>query len=161
MAGTSFTTEFAVSQSPRTVFDAVLDVRGWWSASLAGKSATVGDVFFYEVPGIHRLTIEVIEAEPARTVVWRVRDSWLELVEDKAEWTDTIIRFEIDEVDGETTLRFTHEGLVPEFECFDVCRKGWDFYVGTSLRKLITTGEGEPAQNQSASVVSAQGATIE
>ncbi|OXM45754.1 hypothetical protein CFP71_38230 [Amycolatopsis thailandensis] len=34
--------------------------------------------------------------------------------------------------------------LVPEYECFDVCHKAWTFYVGTSLRDLITTGEGQP-----------------
>jgi hypothetical protein len=45
---------------------------------------------------------------------------------------------------GQTDLRFVHVGLVPEFECFEIFQKSWDFYVGHSLRKLITTGAGQP-----------------
>jgi hypothetical protein len=41
-------------------------------------------------------------------------------------------------------VRFTHRGLVPAFECFELCSDGWSFYIKDSLRKLITTGKGEP-----------------
>jgi len=41
-------------------------------------------------------------------------------------------------------LTFTHVGLVPEYECFEVCSDGWGTYVGQSLRALITTGKGMP-----------------
>jgi hypothetical protein len=50
----------------------------------------------------------------------------------------------ISETDGGTETRFTHLGLIPEYECFDVCSDAWGFYVNTSLRSLITTGAGQP-----------------
>jgi hypothetical protein len=34
---------------------------------------------------------------------------------------------------------------VPAVECYKACSGGWTFYVNESLRKLITTGKGEPA----------------
>nr|WP_277869300.1 SRPBCC domain-containing protein [Actinopolymorpha singaporensis] len=55
-----------------------------------------------------------------------------------------VITFDITQKDGRTEVRFTHHGLVPTEECFDVCSTGWNFYVNTSLRQLIATGEGQP-----------------
>jgi len=43
-----------------------------------------------------------------------------------------------------TEIRFTHEGLVPEYECFNVCSNAWGSYINGSLRSLIRTGEGYP-----------------
>ena len=57
---------------------------------------------------------------------------------------DTEIHFEITPRDGKTEVRFTHVGLVPECECFEVCANSWDFYLYTSLRALIRTGRGLP-----------------
>lgn len=48
------------------------------------------------------------------------------------------------EVFAAVTLRFTHDGLVPEYECYDACSRGWTFYIGESLCDLITTGYGHP-----------------
>jgi len=41
-----------------------------------------------------------------------------------------------------TEVRFTHRGLTPGLECYDQCSNAWSFLVGTSLRRLITTGQG-------------------
>ncbi|MFE2960968.1 SRPBCC family protein [Nocardia tengchongensis] len=147
MTEQSFTTTVTVDQSPEVVFDAVLDVRGWWSKSLVGGTERAGDAFTYEIPGVHRIEITVTEVVPGQKVVWRVLDSWLGLVDDKTEWNDTEIRFEITEVDEVTTLHFTHVGLVPEFECFDVCRNGWVYNIEKSLRDRIMTGTGLPGED--------------
>lgn len=144
MSEQSFTTSFIVSRSPEQVVDAVRDVRGWWSKALAGDSAEPGDVFTYEVLDVHRSTIRVVEVVPGERVVWRVLGNWFAFAEDQDEWNDTEIRFDIAAVDGGTELRFSHVGLIPSFECFDACRHGWTFYIGTSLRSLIDTGTGSP-----------------
>jgi len=34
--------------------------------------------------------------------------------------------------------------LVPEYECFEICRDSWTNYIQNSMQKLITTGKGEP-----------------
>ena len=38
----------------------------------------------------------------------------------------------------------THQGLVPEYECFEICRDAWTSYIQNSLRNLIVTGKGQP-----------------
>ena len=47
-------------------------------------------------------------------------------------------------------IRFTHVGLVREYECFDVCSNSWGFYLYTSLRALIRTGHGLPNRKEQA-----------
>lgn len=52
--------------------------------------------------------------------------------------------FEIGKKGNKTQLRFTHLGLVPDYECYEMCRDGWSNYIQNSLRSLIATGKGQP-----------------
>ncbi len=145
----SYTTTITVDRAPEEVFDAVNDVRRWWSEEVEGRTDQVGSSFRYrghdEADTVeHLATIRVEELVPGRRVVWRVLDNHFSFTDDQTEWTDTQIRFEISEEGGATEVRFTHAGLLPAHECFDVCSNAWDFYIRTSLRSLITTGEGAP-----------------
>lgn len=138
----SFTTTITTDRSPEEVVAAVLDVRGWWSQTLAGESSAPGDEFGYEVPGIHRSRIRVEQVEAGRRVTWRVLDNWFGFAED--DWAGTEIRFEVERHDDATHLVFTHVGLFPGQPCYDACHAGWSFYVGASLPALIETGVGAP-----------------
>ncbi|SOD73937.1 activator of Hsp90 ATPase-like protein [Jatrophihabitans sp. GAS493] len=144
MNDTSFTTSWVVDQTPQEVFDAIVNVRGWWSAEIEGGSDALGDVFTYRYQDIHRSRQQVTELVPGKKVAWRVLDGYLSFTREKSEWTGTEVVFDVAELDGQTELRFTHIGLVPEFECYDRCRAGWSFYIDQSLRGLITTGQGSP-----------------
>jgi len=81
--------------------------------------------------------------------VWLVEDAYLNFTEDPAEWKGTEITFEIADRAGQTEIRFTHLGLVPDYECFDACSSAWGFYINVSLRSLITTGTGHPNPTES------------
>ena len=70
------------------------------------------------------------------------------LAQDNGEWKDTEIHFEITARDGKTEIGFPHAGLVPDYECFDVCSSSWGFYLYTSLRALIRTGHGLPNRKE-------------
>lgn len=142
----SFTTTISVDRTPEEVFNAVNNVRGWWSAGIDGPTEKLGDEFTFQVPGVHRSLMRLTEVVPDEKVVWLAVDNHIAFVEDPAEWNDTEIHFDISERDGKTELRVTHVGLVPEFECFDACSRGWSFYIGESLRDLLTTGTGQPAE---------------
>jgi hypothetical protein len=144
MASQDFTTTFSVDQSPEAVFAAINNVRGWWSGEIDGGTDKIGAEFTYRYKGLHRSTQKITELVPGKKVVWHVQDSYLDFVNDKTEWKDTDIVFEIARKGRKTELRFTHVGLVPTFECYGDCSGAWGFYVNESLRSLITTGKGEP-----------------
>jgi hypothetical protein len=144
----SLTLTFSVEQSPQQVFDAVNNVRAWWSGEIDGETDRLGAEFTYRYKDMHRSTQKITKFVPGRKVVWHVADAELNFVKDKNEWNGTDIVFEIAEHDGKTELRFTHVGLVPAFECYGGCSGAWGFYVGDSLRSLITTGKGAPNQKE-------------
>ena len=142
MRDKSFSTSFLVDQSPEEVFAAVNDVRGWWSGEIEGHTDKLGAVFEYRYKKLHRSTQEITEFVPGKKVVWHVQEARLNFVEDKTEWNDTEVVFEISRKGDKTELRFTHVGLVPGFQCYGDCSGAWGFYINESLHDLITTDRG-------------------
>lgn len=144
MSAQDFTTTLIVDQSPEQVFNAITNVRGWWSEQIDGNTAQFKDVFDYHYEDIHRCKVKLIEVIQNEKIVWLVEQNYFKFTEDETEWTGTKPTFEISEKDGKTELRFTHVGLVPDYECFDICKDSWTNYIQNSLKKLITTGKGLP-----------------
>ena len=144
----SYTIFYTVDQSPQEVFDAINNVRGWWSGEINGKTDKLGAEFTYRYEDLHRTTQTITEFVPGKKVVWHVSNSRVNFVKDKAEWNGTEIVFEITKKANKTQLHFTHTGLVPTIECYGDCSGAWGFYINDSLRSLITTGKGEPNKKE-------------
>jgi hypothetical protein len=144
MKTNDYTTSFTVDQSPEEVFQAINNVRGWWSDEIDGTTDQLNAEFTFQHQDIHRSTQKIAEFVPGKKVVWHVSDSRLNFVKDMTEWTGTDVVFEIARKDDKTELRFTHIGLVPAFECYGGCSGAWGFYINDSLHALITTGKGQP-----------------
>jgi uncharacterized protein YndB with AHSA1/START domain len=140
-----FTTTFSVGQSPQEVFDAINNVRGWWSEEIDGRTDKLGAEFKFHHKDAHRSTQKITELVPGKKVVWHVSEAQLNFVKNKTEWRGTDVVFEITRKGKKTELRFTHVGLIPTFECYGDCSGAWGCYVNDSLRSLITTGKGQPA----------------
>ena len=141
-----FSITLLVDNAPREAFDAIMNVRGWWSEEIEGRTDELGE-FKYHYQDIHRCTIRITELVPGKKVAWHVADNYFNFVRDKSEWKDTDIVFEIARKGDKTEVRFTHKGLGPAYECYDVCTDAWSTYIRGSLRNLITTGKGQPNQN--------------
>jgi hypothetical protein len=135
---------FIVELRPKDVFDAIINVRGWWGEDVQGNTDTVGDEFTYRVEGVHFCKLRVTELIPNKKVTWLVLENNMSFVEDQTEWVGTTISFEIGRQNGQTEVRFTHVGLQSQFECFDVCSDAWGSLMHTSLPSLISTGTGRP-----------------
>ncbi len=144
MNKSDFTTALLVDQTPKEVFNAINNVRAWWSEEIEGSTDRLNDEFTYHYKDIHYCKIKLIEVMPEKKVVWLVMDNYFNFTKDKSEWKDTKISFEISKQGNQTQLRFTHLGLVPEYECYNVCYDGWSNYIKNSLRSLIITGKGQP-----------------
>ena len=144
MSTQHYTVSFTVDQSPEAVFKAINDVRGWWSEEEEGETDRLGAVFYHHYQDVHRCTLKITELVPGKRVVWHVLHNDFNFIQDRTEWNGTDVVFEIGKKGDKTELRFTHQGLVPAYECYDVCSNAWGQYITGSLRKLITTGQGEP-----------------
>ena len=139
----NYTTSFTVDQSPEAVFDAVNNVRAWWSGEFEGTTSKLGDVFSYRYKEFHYSKQEVIELVPASRVAWHVLEGTLSFVEDKTEWTGTTITFDVVRKAGRTQVVFTHVGLKPHVECYDTCSDAWTSLIQGSLKQLIQSGKTE------------------
>jgi len=144
MANQDFTTTLLVDQAPEEVFNAITNLRGWWSEDIEGDTDKLNSEFIYHYKDIHICKLRLTEATPGKKIVWHVLNNYFKFTKDNSEWTDTQLIFEISQKDGKTHIRFTHLGLVPQYECFDICNEAWTNYIRNSLYKLITTGKGEP-----------------
>jgi hypothetical protein len=148
MSTQNFSSTYLVDQTPEEVFAAINNVREWWSGEIEGETDKLGAQFTYRYQDKHRSKQEITEFIPGQKVVWHVLDSYLSFLKDKTEWNDTKISFEISKKGNKTEVHFTHHGLVPDYECYDVCANAWSFYINDSLRSLITTGRGEPNKKE-------------
>ena len=144
MTSSNFTTTLLVDKTPEEAFNAINNVRGWWSEEIEGSTDKLNGEFTYHYKDVHRCKMKLIEFNPDKKVVWLVMDNYFNFTKDKSEWKGTKISFEISKKDKKTQIRFTHIGLVPEYECFDICSNAWSQYVQQSLLSLITTGKGQP-----------------
>lgn len=139
-----FTTAILVDQTPEEAFKAINNVRGWWSEEIEGNTEKLNDEFKYRFEDVHQCHMKLVEVIPNKKVVWLVKDNYFKFTKDKTEWTGTKISFEISKKDNKTEVRLTHHGLVPEYECYEICNKAWTQYIQQSLFNLITKGKGQP-----------------
>lgn len=139
----SLTIVLKLKEKPEAVFEAVNNVRGWWSEEIDGRTDQLGE-FRYRYQEAHNCTIRIVELLPFESVRWLVVENYFDFVEEKSEWTGTEILFEILPKGNETELRFSHIGLTPKYECFEICSVVWREYIEGSPRSLITCGKGQP-----------------
>ncbi|SHN27419.1 SRPBCC domain-containing protein [Chitinophaga sp. CF418] len=144
MKNPDFTTAILVDQTAQQAFNAINNVRGWWSENIKGNTDELNSEFTYSYKDVHRCRIKIIELIPAQKAVWHVLDNYFSFTADKNEWKDTKIIFEIVQKGDRTEVHFMHQGLVPAYECYQICHDAWTGYIQESLKNLIATGKGAP-----------------
>lgn len=137
----NFTYRFQTPKAPGEIFELLLDIRQWWSGlyeeKIAGKSSKEGDEFTFRAGnGLHYTKQKLVEAVPAKRVVWLVTESKLSFLNDPAEWENTRICFDLAADAKGTTVTFTHEGLVPQIECYKNCSTAWTSYLKNMEKAL-------------------------
>ncbi len=132
---------FNAGVTAKEAFENITNVAGWWTASFKGSAKNVNDEF--EVTfGKTKVNFKVTESVPYKKLVWLVTDCYLDWLNDKTEWKDTKIVWNISKENKSTKIEMTHVGLVPGIECYNDCEAGWNQYVGESLPKLISAAKG-------------------
>ena len=144
MNNQNFTKTFSVNKPAREVFNAINNVKAWWTKDFTGQSVKLNDEFEVRFGDVHYSRQRLIELVPDRKIVWLITDSKLTFLEDMAEWNGTKVSFELLEKGNKTQIIFTHHGLVPEIECYEGCSGAWSQYMKYSLLPLIADGIGQP-----------------
>lgn len=142
--GNSFTASIIVNQTPATAFKAIKNFRAWWSEEIEGKTDKLNEEFFYHYKDIHLCKLKLVELEKDKRIVYKVLENEFNFIKDKTEWVNTKLIFDLSKEGKNTVVHFTHEGLVPENECYEVCNDAWSGYIKKSLFDLITKGKGKP-----------------
>ncbi len=140
----NFNTTILVEQPVDKAYEAIQNFRAWWSEEIQGPTDELQGTFFYHYKDVHLCKVKLIEAIPHSKLVYLVTENEFNFTSDKTEWVNTKLIFELSTENGKTKIKFTHEGLVPEYECYNVCEDAWTSYIQGSLFHLITTGKGKP-----------------
>jgi hypothetical protein len=139
----NFHKTITVNASPKEAFDKIAKVGDWWAKTFTGKALHQNDTFRVSFDTTW-VDFKVTEAIPDKKAVWYVTDCYLPWLNDKTEWKDTQVVFNIAAQNGSTKIDFTHVGLVPGIECYSDCEKGWTKFVTESLPAFIEKGVGIP-----------------
>jgi hypothetical protein len=145
MTNKSFTTTIQVDKSPDDAFKSITNPKAWWGKTIEGRADRLGDEWTYRYKDMHVSKHKTTELVQGKKVVWHVVDGTMTfLKKNQQEWTGTDITFDIARKGDKTEIRFTHVGLVPTAECFEMCSPAWTGLIQNSLRNLIETGRGDP-----------------
>ncbi|SFV33372.1 SRPBCC family protein [Thermoflavifilum thermophilum] len=133
----------SVNASANEAIKKISQVSKWWAKKVKGKSVKLNDKFTV-VFGETFVDFQITEFVPNKKVVWLVTDCNLHWINNKKEWNNTEVVFEISSVKGKTKIDFTHIGLTPAAECYEDCKIGWTEHITDSLVKFIEKGKGKP-----------------
>jgi hypothetical protein len=129
-----FTYSFNSSKSPEEIFQLVMNIEKWWSGvfeeTITGVSQKLNDEFaFMAGGGIHYSLQKLVELVPNKHIAWQVTESNLSFLKNTSEWNGTKIGFNFSKEGDSTKVTFTHDGLVPQFECYNGCAGAWTQYM--------------------------------
>ncbi len=151
-----FTSTISVEKSPMAAFNAIRNFRGWWSEDIEGATDKPGEIFFYHYKDVHLCKLKLIEEVPGKKLVYQVVDNQFSFTKDKTEWIGTQLIFDITGSGEQATVKFTHKGLVPEYECYNVCNDAWTGFIQKSLKDYINTGKGQPNPKDGTNEINAE-----
>ena len=156
MNNQDFTTTILVDQTPNEAFKAIKNFKAWWSEDIEGETDKLGETFFYHYQDVHLCKIKLIKIVPNEQLVYQVMANEFSFTKDKSEWVNTKLVFDISAEGTQTRVKFTHEGLVPEYECYNVCHDAWTGFIQKSLKNLIVTGKGQPNPKDGTNEINAE-----
>lgn len=142
MKKNDFTSRISAEISASEAIKKISSVPEWWGVTFTGSSKNQNDTFTVKMSGDSFFNFTVAELIPGKRVVWLVTDCNMPWYFDKKEWANTKLIFDLTENNNLTELKFTHEGLTPDVECYKDCEPGWTYWIQTSLFSFLTNGKG-------------------
>jgi hypothetical protein len=134
MKNQNFQYRFTTSKPTNEVFTHLINPKNWWvglyGETIKGKCEDINDEFSFSAgDGVHFTNHKLIELIADKKIVWLVTESNLSFLKNTNEWAGTKICFDIEKVGEKTKITFTHDGLIPQIECYGVCSSVWTQYL--------------------------------
>jgi len=133
---THYTTQLEIPNSRHAVFMAISrELGNWWGQQ--DKLIDEKNLVFKVSWGEPWYQFKVLDYKENELMIWECIDAnqlipGLSGVE--KEWVGTRIHWKLKEMSSNTTLlEFKHQGLIPEFLCFDFCSNSWEHFLKDRL----------------------------
>lgn len=130
----------SIKTSKKLAFTALTKGIDHWWGEVDHPAGAVGDVFTVSW-GEPWYKFKIVEYEPFSKITWECVDAnqiieGLEGVE--KEWVGTKLIWQIENTgDDMVQISVEHNGLVPEFICFNFCSSTWDHFINESLKNYL------------------------
>lgn len=127
---------FHINASREKVFEAVSTINGlsnWWTTKTSGNADT-GGVIRFRFGEMGGPDMKVIEAKNNKV-------SW-ECVASPHGWVGNTFSILLDDNEGKTRVRFSHDGWEKQDDFYAICSFSWGRYM-ESLRQYCQKGKGE------------------
>ena len=135
-----YATSLRIECSPQSAFQALAEDLGNWWGEMDRPVKAEQDIFTvsWGAPW-YRFQVQVYS--PPRQLVWECVDA-NQIIGDmkgvQKEWVGTKLHWKIEQVGTNTiNLSLTHEGLVPEFVCYDFCSTTWERFIHQHLKPYL------------------------
>ncbi len=128
---------YHINAPKQQVFEAITTLKGlsnWWTTQVSGSTETGGEVQF-NFGDFMGPAMTVTEQIPNEKLVWQCS-------KDDHGWQGNTFTFSLDENDGKTRIRFSHDGWEEQDDFYASCCFSWSRYL-ESLRQYCQTGKGE------------------
>lgn len=131
------------------VYQAIIKAEGlkhWWTQDCTVDFPEIGAKSTFHFGASYKV-MKIKALVPNKKVIWEcIEQHYADQNFTKInEWVGTEIIFDLTKnPNGNTELNFIHKGLTQELECFNLCQKGWDYFLKESLKAYLETGVGKP-----------------
>ncbi|MDW3652831.1 MAG: hypothetical protein R8P61_37475 [Bacteroidia bacterium] len=142
----SYKTRLEIQCSVERFFTAISQQLGdWWGKQDKGIEG-VGTIFTVSW-GEPWYQFKVIKFIQDQEMIWECIDANQKikgLTGVEKEWVGTKVHWKLEGLsENQSRLIFQHEGLVPDFLCFNFCSSTWEHFLKDSLRNYLETEKSE------------------
>ena len=137
----NYTATIQVRNSTDQVYSAITEEMSDWWTPMSAQFLNLGDQAKTDFGGESYWILEAITLEKPDLIELRcceahhIHDGLSENI--RQEWLNTVLKFDIKQKGEGTEITLIHNGLVPDLECYDVCKAGWDYYFSGSLKAYL------------------------
>ncbi|OUR74593.1 hypothetical protein A9Q78_00210 [Methylophaga sp. 41_12_T18] len=129
--------------SAECVYKVITQEMSYWWTPMSDNITKLGDRTIAKFEDGTTWSFEVITLDENKLITMRCYEANhihpVTSPEMRTEWENTLLKFEITNTHKGTSIHFSHIGLTPTLNCYDICCSGWDHFFATGLKGYLNT----------------------